>query len=113
MLPKANRLPSSFIPQIIHQGKRARDKFITLFFINNTSANTRFAIIIPQSTDKRSVVRNKIKRTIRESIRKQLNLITPGWDVVIMINKQKDIIKDYSNIENELLLLLSESGVGK
>jgi ribonuclease P protein component len=46
---------------------------------------TRFGISVSQKVSKRAVQRNRVKRRLRAACRQLLPLITPGWDVVIVV----------------------------
>ena len=47
--------------------------------------NSRFGFIISTRISKKAVVRNKIKRTISDYIRININMIKNGLDVVFLI----------------------------
>jgi ribonuclease P protein component len=46
---------------------------------------TRFGISVSQKVSKRAVQRNRVKRRLRAACRQLLPLVTPGWDVVIVV----------------------------
>lgn len=87
MLPKENRLPSPLIKTVMRRGKRIATDGLQFIFIQNTIPISRFAFIVPKSVDKRAVVRNRIRRVVREAVRLALPAIAPGWDGVFLIRK--------------------------
>jgi len=67
-------------------------------------------ISISQKVSKRAVVRNRIKRQIRAVWHQFLPLLSPGWDVVIVVKPTADQC-NYSEILQELEKLLVEAEV--
>jgi ribonuclease P protein component len=51
----------------------------------SASMDSRFAFIVSAKTVKKAVLRNKIKRRLREIIRKKLPEIKSGFDCIIII----------------------------
>lgn len=115
MLPKENRLPSSQIKTVMRQGRRVNvsgSQIVFLrrpswgspqFFPSSTprktwdpapggkigiSPPTRFAFVVSKNVDKRAVIRNRIRRVVREAVRLALPKITPGWDGVFLMRKE-------------------------
>ena len=67
---------------------------------NNTNEN-RIHIVVSLKVSKKAVVRNKIKRRIREILREIKPHLPTGYDMLIITNK--DIIgKKYGEIRNNL-----------
>jgi ribonuclease P protein component len=57
-----------------------------------------------------AVVRNRIKRLLREVVRLHLEQVVPGWDVIIVA--RKGIVGvTYSTVERSILALLHTSGL--
>lgn len=53
---------------------------------NPTQLNlTRFGISISQKVSKKAVIRNRIKRLIRQAVRELLPQVSAGWKVVIIV----------------------------
>lgn len=68
----------------------------------NKLSVSRFAVIAGTKVSKKAVVRNKLKRQIRAIIKKHLDAIKSGQDVVIMLKKEA-VNKQYSELEEDLL----------
>jgi ribonuclease P protein component len=66
------------------QGKRLKSKFFAVVFITNNVGFNRFAFIVSSKVDKRAVVRNKLKRRMREIIRANYQKIKPSFDFIII-----------------------------
>lgn len=56
----------------------------------------------------KAVVRNKVKRRLREIIR--LATIKPGWDIVLIARSKSSIAK-YINMQEDVLNLLKRAGI--
>lgn len=91
--------------KVARQGNFIYNRFLNLKWIKNDLDYSRFGIVVSLKVDKKAVVRNKIKRRIREIIRKDLKEIAPGYDFLILT---KDKIKelDYQEIKKQLFKVL-------
>lgn len=58
----------------------------------------------------KSVVRNKIKRQIKEIIRKNYDFINSGWDIVFSV-KPAAVQLNYAQIEKEIISLLKRGRI--
>lgn len=103
MLPKVNRLKHRQDFSVVYrQGLRRSQICLTLRAYQRLSPGpqspdsdldqvfpslppTRFGISISQKVSKRAVIRNRIKRQIRAALRHLLPRLSPGWDVVIVV----------------------------
>jgi len=95
---------------VFKNGRIFSDEFLFLKVKKNNLQDSRFGFIIGKKISKKAVVRNKIKRRLREIIRKKLASIESGFDVVIGA-KEKIINKDYWEIEKEIGKLLKKAGL--
>ncbi|MEP7103343.1 MAG: ribonuclease P protein component [Candidatus Dojkabacteria bacterium] len=87
MLPKHLRLPSKEIVRIAKNGKRFSGELFDLkVWYDNTLGNPLMTISISVKVDKRSTVRNKIKRKLRAVWAELLkeNKITKGKYLIIV-----------------------------
>lgn len=87
MLPTPNRLPSPQIKSVMRRGRRVSVGSVQLIVAHNALGLSRFAFVVPISMDKRAVVRNRVRRLMRESVRLALSVIAPGRDGVFLIRK--------------------------
>lgn len=96
--------------EIINTGKKIKSNNISIYYRKNDEKN-RYGISIPKKTGK-AVIRNKIKRRIKNIIDNNKNSMQSSYDYVIIIRKG---ILDltYQEIELELLNLMSKIGETK
>ena len=84
MLKKDYRLPLS-------KEKDFKNSFSTNLITIKTSINTlshnRFATIISKKIDRRSVIRNKLRRMIDICIREESSNLRSGYDILFIVKK--------------------------
>ena len=68
--------------RVYEEGRRGSARLCTIFYRSNGLPRTRFGITTPRSLGT-AVVRNRIRRRLREVIRLNQAIIAPGWDVVL------------------------------
>ena len=91
---------------IINKNSKIKNKYYSLFFVESNS--TLFGISIPKKTGN-AVVRNKIKRQIKNIIDNNKSYIQSGYNYVIII--RKEIVElTYSEKEKELMALFKKIG---
>ncbi len=93
--------------EIINDGKSVRSNNFSIFYRNSNDKN-RYGISIPKKTGK-AVIRNKIKRRIKNIIDNNKSSMQSSYDYVIIV--RKGILElTYADIEKELLKLMSDIG---
>ena len=86
--PKASRLlTNSQFRFVLAKRLSARDRFILLYARENGLNYPRLGISIGKSCGN-AVVRNRLKRLLREAFRQNRQLITPGFDFVVSMSPQ-------------------------
>lgn len=119
MLPRQNRLKKKEIEKVLREGKTFRSVFLILKIVKadkrgltgkGKESVSRFAVIVPIRVAKKAAKRNKLRRQIRESLRKKLQLIKPGWDGVFL-SLPEALKKDYWHIDREVNKLLIKSEI--
>ena len=70
--------------RIASQGRYLFFKELGIKWLANQLDYSRFAIIVSLKVDKKAVVRNRIKRRLREIVHKKLKKIKPGFDLMVM-----------------------------
>ncbi len=84
MLTKENRLiKQRDFERVFKQGKYCKQDLVFLRVEKNNKDVSRFGFVVPKKVSKKAVVRNRIKRRMREIIRKRLSGIKKGVDVVL------------------------------
>lgn len=102
MLPKNNRLKKKKdFDKVFKKGKTIAGKLIFLKYLKNKLKINRFGFVVSLKLSKKAVIRNKLRRQLREVTRKKLPNIRPGLDIII-IAKPEIINKDYQDIKDEL-----------
>jgi len=90
--------------EVIKKGERVFGQNLLLLRLKTDEEKTRFGVRI-SSGIKGAVKRNKIKRILREVIRKNKEKFFPGEKVILIYrSKEKDI--SYNEILNEFLNLV-------
>ena len=69
-------------------GRRVFSPLFQLVMRPSTFPDPRFVIVAGRTVDKRAVVRNRLRRRVREYIRTHLVQIAPARDVGIIIKKE-------------------------
>ena len=69
--------------RVFANAERATSRSFTLLACANDLEYSRLGLAVSRKVASRAVVRNRIKRCVRESFRRQRLLMT-GWDVVVL-----------------------------
>ena len=116
MLKKENRLKAKKAFSATYNNKNvASDNLIVLYagkIKDDKNCPTRVGFVVSKKIHKRAVIRNKIKRLLRENIRliikyekfKPLN----NYQSLIFIAKEEIIGKNFTQIEKSILILLNK-----
>ena len=85
MLPKNNRIKKKKdFDKIFNKGRFFREDFLVLRFLSNNLKNSRFGFIVSQKVSKKAVLRNRIKRRLRELVKMKLRKMAKGMDFLII-----------------------------
>ena len=115
MLVKENRLRlKNDFKRVFKKGKFCQEEFLAIKIAPNDSETSRFGFIVSKKISKKAVVRNKIKRRLRESVRLKLKdgLIKNGFDAVV-ITRPRIVDKSFFEIDGAVGKLLEKAGVLK
>jgi ribonuclease P protein component len=93
--------------QVRQNGKFYASPIMVLAFLRNELDQSRFGFVVSKRLGN-AVVRNKIKRRMREATRLRLPQIKPGFDLVV-IARAPISVAGYREIEETLLYLLKKS----
>jgi len=88
MLPRANRLKGNeSYAHIKRRGLFYKNPDIKMGVVNRKDNDpSKFGIIVSKRISKRAVLRNRIKRMLREIIRGNLKKIKSGSDILVIAN---------------------------
>jgi ribonuclease P protein component len=89
------------------QGNTQVDRFLVLKYLPNHLEYYRYGISINKRVGK-AVVRNRIKRKLREILR--LGHIASGWDIVLIV-RNPAAESDYRQLEKSVVTLLSRAKI--
>lgn len=69
----------------VFSGKRSfGNRHFTLLFYPNHTDGSRLGIIVSKKISKKAVVRNKLRRQVRETFRLKIDQIAAGYDFIII-----------------------------
>lgn len=89
--------------QVYRQGKSYANKYLVMYLLPNEAEKNKFGITVSKKVGN-SVVRHRVTRLIRESIRLNFDLFEKGYDIVFVARKTAKG-KKYSEIESAVLHL--------
>lgn len=107
MLPEENRLRLKKDHDTVYKkGLRYKSPFFLLICLKKTdsSLSTRFSFVISKKTEKTAVMRNRVRRQMRELVRKNLKFINSGFDCIMIANREfvgkktKSLIPEFERI---------------
>lgn len=113
MLPKINRLKKKRdFENIFKTGKISRGDFLIVREAKNGLGITRCGFVVSNKISPKAVVRNKIRRRLRDIVRKKMQDFKTSKDIVVAalpgIEK-----KDFSEIKEAVDALLEKAGLLK
>lgn len=90
---------------LFRHGENIDSRLFRIIFKKNNIGHGRFAFITPRTMDKRSVIRNKLRRRAREWIRNNSDLYKKSMDVAIIFKKESVLISRnvfYEELEKKI-----------
>lgn len=84
--PRSRRLrgEGTFRSQF-RQGRLVRSGWLSLIGLANGESTTRFGCVVRRKTAPSGVVRNRLKRWLREAFRRNQETLPVGWDLLAMV----------------------------
>jgi len=111
MLPKANRLTrKKDFDRVFRFGRDFRCGALCLRVVDNNLDISRFGFIVGKRVSKKAVVRNRIRRRIREIVRINIGMIKSGIDYVFIV-RQGLSGKDQNNLGAAVTSVLNKAGI--
>ena len=113
MLSRSHRFHGhNSLSWVYRQGKSIRDPRLTLKYSLNTKRKSfRAAVVVSRKVSKSSVIRNRIRRRIYETIRLMSNRIKGSYDLVFIVYSNEMASMDQQSISRLIEEQLSEAGV--
>lgn len=89
MLPKLHRLTADKdFTKVFKGGRSFHGDGISIRVAPNQVGESRFAFVVSAKVSKKAVVRNRLRRRMREAVRKMLGGVVKGRDIVVMTKPQ-------------------------
>lgn len=109
MLPKENRLKKKKDFNKVAAGdQQISGNFLILKFQSNDLSVARVGFVVSKKVSKKAVLRNKVKRRLREAVRAELARVRPGFDLVFFTRREiKE--KEFSDIQQLVKQLLEKA----
>ena len=93
---------TSEFKRVFSEGIRIEGKNLIIFILKNDYDFNRPGIIVKKETGK-AVVRNKIKRWLKEAFRPINKKLSPGYDIIVLAKnniRKPDYFEIYQDLEN-------------
>lgn len=87
--------------KISRNGKVFYCDFFMVKVLRNDLGFNRFAVVVSKKVSLKAVVRNGVKRKIREALRRNVGVLPEGCDVVVCVNRSV-LGKGFEEIEEKL-----------
>ncbi|HOZ55698.1 MAG: ribonuclease P [Parcubacteria group bacterium ADurb.Bin316] len=113
MLKKYNRLAKTKdIDSVFKYGKNNFSNFLGAKILDNQLVFNRFAVVVGTKISKKAVVRNKIKRQIREIIKQEQPDFKTGKDIIIL-TLPAIFNKKFADIREDLIKVFKKARLYK
>jgi len=104
MLSKNLRFKNFNFELFFKEGTKLKNNYFLIYKIKNNEK--RFCVSVPEKVSKLAVCRNRIKRKIYEVIRLNIEKISPGYYLIIVLSNIKNF--KLKEIEDKLIYLLNK-----
>ncbi len=109
MLPKEHRLKKEKdFEKIVKQGESHSDNFLVLKFLKNDLGTSRIGFAVGKKISKKAVVRNKLKRRLREAVKIYLPKLKSDYDLIFFSKKGSEK-KEFSELKEMIEKLLEKA----
>mgnify|MGYP002625299795 FL=1 len=95
--------------RLYRQGKTAADRYLALYCRKNRLACNRLGYTVSGKLG-HAVVRNRVRRRLRECYRIHESAFSPGWDIVV-VARHRAVDAAYSDLEASFLALSDKLGL--
>ena len=105
----SSSLKLNHIFQRLYHTRGVANSFVVLYARKNGTNTNRVGITVSKKLG-HAVVRNRIRRRIREIYRLNEEKFQPGWDIVV-VARSKTIGADFQKMTNAYLHLADKAGI--
>ena len=95
--------------RLYHKGKSGANKYLVLYCRRNGSQENRIGLTVSGKLG-HAVVRNRVRRRLREIYRLHESQFQPGWDLVV-VARSRAVDAPYRKLEHAYLSLAQSLGV--
>ena len=95
--------------RLYHRGKSAANPYLVVYCRRNGSAENRIGYTVSAKLG-HAVVRNRLRRRLREIYRLHEASVLPGWDIVV-VARSRAVDASYPKLERSYLSLLDKLGL--
>ena len=95
--------------RLYNKGKSAANKYLVLYCRRNGSQENRIGYTVSAKLG-HAVVRNRVRRRLREIYRLHEAQFQPGWDLVVVV-RSRAVDAPYQKLEGAYLSLADKLGV--
>jgi ribonuclease P protein component len=107
---KNNRLKKNeMFRRVFNRGQSVANRQLVLYYLKNHEDDVRIGISVTKKIG-HAVVRNRIKRVLKESIRLKLELLVKGYDFVFIV-RQAALGLSYQELDSSVDHILKRSGL--
>lgn len=111
MLTRPHRLTAkSDFAKLFAKGRPFHARGLTVKAAPNGRTATRVGFVVSTKVSKRSVVRNRIRRRLREIVRLRLEALPPGLDVAFIV-KAELVPLEHAELVKTVEFLLEKAGL--
>lgn len=100
---------SHLFRRLYHKGRSAANGYLVLYCRRNGSQGNRIGITVSRKLG-HAVVRNRVRRRLREIYRLHEANFLPGWDVVV-VARSRAVTASYQSLERAYLSLARKLGL--
>ena len=102
-------LKKNHIFRKLYSSKGVANSYFVLYARQNRSQSNRIGITVSKKLG-HAVVRNRVRRRLREVYRLNEEKFQPGWDIVI-VARTKAVHADFQKLTNAYLHLADKAGI--
>ena len=95
--------------RLYHKGRSAAGKYLVIYCRKNGSQENRIGLTVSAKLG-HAVVRNRIRRRLREIYRLHESQFQPGWDIVV-VARGRAVDAPYQKLESAYLSLADKLGL--